>query len=158
MIPAGLTFLALLVTVGTVVASATPIGTLTGREQYDVTVTASVSYSFVTERWSIESVGVVDAGASKIVAFGAWFRNALWLGTDTPRPVVFTIERPSGGIVDTIEQSSGRGGLFDNEKTVRATFRTVEPGDYLLRAKILGDDGRTLVEKTTAFGLGMGGA
>lgn len=135
---------------GLVVASATP-ASLLGGETVDLTVSAHVEWHPVLSKWTIDAP-LVSASESKILNFGALFRNALSF-TSGSQPARFTLETASGQVLDTVEQATGKGGLFNNERTLTVVFRHVDPGDYVVRVVIYGDGGETVAEQARSVRL-----
>lgn len=134
--------------VALVVASATPTHSLTGgAERADVEVTARVTWHSIRQKWTIDVVET-EAEASRWINIGAFFQNLLSL-TSGSREVILTIEPAGGGTpLFRLDETTGRGGVFGTKSDVRAVFREVPEGAYLLRVRVMGEAGRVDDERT----------
>lgn len=132
--------------VAVVVASAVPAGS----ERYDITVSVEAEWTPGLDRWSLGAL-LVEEEPSKLVSFHAIFSNLLGFFSSDSMPVIFTLETTSGTVIDTVEQETSGANPFDTSKTLRVVHRNVEPGDYVLRARIVDGSGGTLDEKTRSL-------
>lgn len=154
MIPPGLIIVTLASAMLLVVGSVVPADVFGEDERIDLEVTVPVAWHPIQGggSWTMEPPGVTVV-ESKLIDIGAYLRNLIALTSGSQTVQIVLEDAQSSHAVKVVEQSTGKGGVFGSEKTIRATLRNVPAGEYTLTASILDDSGNVLASRSRAVNL-----
>lgn len=151
--PKLLLILGLVLVVPAVLPSA---GNLAGEDEYDVVVVSRVEWHNHLRYWEVDEPAAVEETPSRFWNYGAILSNMLFFGASDAKTYSVTLHDEAGRTVDTITQKTPEGGRLGTEDYLKVVFRRVAPGEYVLRAQILEEDGRALSESSRTISVGGG--